>query len=241
MSELLSESFLNKYREIRNTPLSNIGEFVYLRTYSRYLNNKKRRETWFETVLRTTEYNIELGIEFKKKQGLSINLQDEVKEAELLFDNLFNLRTFTSGRTLYMGGTDIVKEYPLSNYNCAFTMVEKFHDFVDIFYLLMIGSGVGVRIDKSLISKMPNIRRIYLDSEYNEDIHKFMPKEYMENTKLILDDGDPSVAKIKIGDSKEGWCNALETYFNLITSPEYINIKKITFDYSYVRPEGERL
>ncbi|MBE6086872.1 MAG: ribonucleoside-triphosphate reductase, adenosylcobalamin-dependent [Clostridium beijerinckii] len=241
MSELLSESFLNKYREIRNTPLSNIGEFVYLRTYSRYLNNKKRRETWFETVLRTTEYNIELGIEFKKKQGLSINLQDEVKEAELLFDNLFNLRTFTSGRTLYMGGTDIVKEYPLSNYNCAFTMVEKFHDFVDIFYLLMIGSGVGVRIDKSLISRMPNIRRIYLDSEYNEDIHKFMPKEYMENTKLILDDGDPSVAKIKIGDSKEGWCNALETYFNLITSPEYINIKKITFDYSYVRPEGERL
>ncbi len=58
MSELLSESFLSKYREINHTPLSNIGEFVYLRTYSRYLNNKKRRETWFETVLRTTEYNI---------------------------------------------------------------------------------------------------------------------------------------------------------------------------------------
>jgi len=241
MSEILSNAFLNKYREDNNNPLSNIGEFVYLRTYSRYLENKKRRENWFETVLRTTEYNIELGINFKKKNGLNINLQDEVKEAELLFDNLFNLRTFTSGRTLYMGGTDIVKEYPLSNYNCSFTMIEKFHDFVDVFYLLMVGSGVGIRIDQNLISKMPRIRKVSLSGEYSEGVHKYMPKEYMEDTKLIWDKNDSSCATIKIGDSKEGWCNALEIYFNLVTSKEYINIKKIILDYSYVRPEGERL
>ncbi len=148
MNKILSEEFLSNYKEIKNIPLSNIGEFVYLRTYSRYLDNKKRRENWFETVLRTTEYNIELGISFKKKHGLFINMGDEIKEAELLFDNLYNLRTFTSGRTLYMGGTDIVKNYPLSNYNCSFTMIERFHDFVDVFYLLMVGSGVGIRIDK---------------------------------------------------------------------------------------------
>jgi ribonucleoside-diphosphate reductase alpha chain len=180
-------------------------------------------------------------MDFKAKHGLCINLQEEVKEAEFLFDNLFNLRTFTSGRTLYMGGTNIVKEYPLSNYNCSFTMIEKFHDFVDIFYLLMVGSGVGVRIDKELISNMPKIRKISLSGEYSEGIHKYMPKEYMENTSLILDKKDSSLAAIKIGDSKEGWCEALETYFKLITSPEYINIKKVLIDYSYVRPEGERL
>ncbi|EKQ56780.1 MULTISPECIES: ribonucleoside-triphosphate reductase, adenosylcobalamin-dependent [unclassified Clostridium] len=241
MSEILSEAFLSKYKELENTPLSAIGEFVYLRTYSRYLDDKKRRENWFETVLRTTKYNIELGIDFKKKHGFHINLQDEIKEAELLFDNLFNLRTFTSGRTLYMGGTDIVKEYPLSNYNCSFTMIEEFHDFVDIFYLLMVGSGVGVRIDKELIIKMPKIRKISVAGEYSEGVHKYMPKEYMEDTKLILDKDEPSTATIKIGDSKEGWCNALETYFKLVTLPEYINIKKVVFDYSYVRPEGERL
>ncbi len=241
MSEILSERFLNKYKKTNSTPLSNIGEFVYLRTYSRYLTSKRRRENWFETVLRTTKYNINLGIEFKKKHGLNINLQDEIKEAELLFDNLFNLRTFTSGRTLYMGGTDIVKKYPLSNYNCSFTMIEKFHDFVDVFYLLMVGSGVGVRIDKELISKMPKIRKLSLLGEYTEDVHKYMPKEYMEDTKLILDNKDSSIATIKVGDSKEGWCNALETYFELITSPKYNNIKKVIIDYSYVRPEGERL
>lgn len=241
MNKILSEEFLREYREVENTPLSNIGEFVYLRTYSRYLTDKKRREHWFETVLRTTEYSIELGMNFKKKHGLLTNMKDEVKEAQLLFDNLFNLRTFTSGRTLYMGGTDIVKEYPLSNYNCCFTMIEKFHDFVDIFYLLMIGSGVGVRIDKGLISAMPKIRKISVNGEYTEGVHKYMPKEYMEDTNLILDENDLSIATIKVGDSKEGWCNALETYFKLITSPQYINIKKVTIDYSYVRPEGDRL
>ena len=241
MNKILSEEFLKKYREINKSLLSNIGEFVYLRTYSRYLDDKKRRENWFETVLRTTEYSIELGINFKKKHGLFINMKDEIKEAEFLFDNLFNLRTFTSGRTLYMGGTDIVKHYPLSNYNCCFTMIERFHDFVDVFYLLMVGSGVGVRIDKELISNMPKVRNISLYSEYTEDVHKYMPKEYMEDTKLTLDKKDSSIATIKVGDSKEGWCEALETYFKLITEPDYINIKKVIIDYSYVRPEGERL
>lgn len=33
MNKVLSESFLNEYREVKNIPLSNIGEFVYLRTY----------------------------------------------------------------------------------------------------------------------------------------------------------------------------------------------------------------
>jgi ribonucleoside-diphosphate reductase alpha chain len=241
MNKILSEEFLKKYNEMITTPLSNIGEFVYLRTYSRYLEEKKRRENWFETVLRTTEYNIELGIKYKKKHGLFINMKDEIKEAELLFDNLFNLRTFTSGRTLYMGGTEIVKNYPLSNYNCSFTMIEGFHDFVDVFYLLMVGSGVGIRIDKELISKMPKVRKISLASEYTEDVHKYMPKEYMEDTKLSLDKKDSSLATIKVGDSKEGWCSALEYYFNIVTKSEYDNIEKIIIDYSYVRPEGERL
>ena len=66
MDQLLTKEFLQKY-ENRKTPLSPIGEFVYLRTYSRYREDKKRRETWFETVLRTTEYNIGLEIEFKKR------------------------------------------------------------------------------------------------------------------------------------------------------------------------------
>ena len=204
MEHLLSEEFLSTYRNMKN-PLSPIGEFVYLRTYSRYLEEKKRRETWFETVLRTTEYNIALGIEHKKKMGKNINIDEERQEAEQLFDHLFNLRTFTSGRTLYMGGTEVVKNYPLSNYNCAFTDIGKFSDLVDVFYLLMVGSGVGIRITKELADKLPRVRKVTLESRYDGSVRPNTSKEAMEDTRCILDKKDNSIAVILVGDSKEGW------------------------------------
>lgn len=238
--KILDEEFLSKYRNAES-PLSNIGEFVYLRTYSRYLNDKNRRENWFETVLRTTEYNINLGIDFKKKNNLEVNMEEERKEAKRLFDNLFNLRTFTSGRTLYMGGTEIVKEYPLSNFNCCFTFIKKFHDFVDIFYLLMLGAGVGVRIDKDFINEMPEVRKTSIINRYESIERESLDKEDIENTILIINTNNHKKAVIKVGDSKEGWCNALDIYFELITLPKYKHIEAITIDYSFVRPAGERL
>lgn len=240
MKHILSEEYLSRYRNMKS-PLSHIGEFVYLRTYSRYLEDKRRRETWFETVLRTTEYNIGLGIKYKEKMGQAINMEEEVREAEMLFDQLFHLKTFTSGRTLYMGGTEVVEKYPLSNYNCAFTNIEKFSDMVDVFYLLMVGSGVGIRITRELVDKLPKVRSISLEGRYDGTVRANTPKEAMEDTRCILDKSDNSVAVILVGDSKEGWCDALESYFNLISLDEYREVTRIIIDYSYVRPEGERL
>ncbi len=37
----------------------------------------------------------------------------------------------------------------MANYNCAFTVVNDFVAYHDLFYLLMVGSGVGVRVLKS--------------------------------------------------------------------------------------------
>ncbi len=240
MGRLLSEKFLDTYRN-KKSPLSHIGEFVYLRTYSRYLEDKKRRETWFETVHRTTEYNINLGINHKMKLGQAINREEEVREAEMLFDRLFSLKTFTSGRTLYMGGTEVVEKYPLSNYNCAFTNIEKFSDLVDVFYLLMVGTGVGIRITKELVDKLPKVRRASLEGRYDETVRANTPKEAMEDTRCFIDENDNTNAFILVGDSKEGWCEALKSYFNLLSLEDYKNIKRIIIDYSYVRPEGERL
>jgi len=239
MSEILSDSFLTKYKTAES-PFSSIGEFVYLRTYSRYLEQDKRRENWFETVQRTVEYNISLGIEHRQKHGIPVELEKEREEAEQLFDNLFHLRTFTSGRTLYMGGTEIVKEYPLSNYNCCFTLIETMEDFVDVFYLLMLGCGVGVRIDKKLIYKLPEVRQAALEGRYDGNIRLITTKEAMEHTILTINQ-DKTEAEIKVGDSKEGWCDALRIYFNLVTLKEYESIENIVIDYSFVRPEGDRL
>lgn len=93
---------------------------MYYRTYSRWLPDKQRRETWKETARRATEYNVGLGVKHMERIGYGADLEWHRKEAELLFDNMFNLRQFLSGRTLWVGGAEngVAEKYPLANFNC---------------------------------------------------------------------------------------------------------------------------
>lgn len=102
--QYLSNEFLEKYKGY-NPLKTQLGMFTYVRTYSQYLPDEKRREYWLETVARAVDYNVSLG-------------NGTVREAEMLFDNVFNLRQFLSGRTLWAGGGIVSKNYPMSNYNC---------------------------------------------------------------------------------------------------------------------------
>ena len=57
--KLLSEEFISKYKHI-GSPMNQLGNFVYYRTYSRWLPEERRREYWWETVRRAVEYNCSL-------------------------------------------------------------------------------------------------------------------------------------------------------------------------------------
>ena len=132
---LLSREFLSPYKHAPN-PMGQLGAFVYTRTYSRFLPRLGRREFWWETVRRAVEYNCSLAPTSRE-------------EAEKLYDNVYHLRQFLSGRTLWVGGTPVAEKYPMANYNCAFTVIDDFSAYHDLFYLLMVGSGVGVRVLQS--------------------------------------------------------------------------------------------
>ena len=91
------------------------------------------------------------------------------QEARELFDNIFNLRQFPSGRTLWVGGTAVSENYPMSNFNCSFTSIETWEDLSELFYLLMLGSGVGFKCTPEMAAHLAPIRlntRLIL-SEYN--------------------------------------------------------------------------
>lgn len=222
-NSLLSEQFISKYKHMPN-PMGQLGQLVYYRTYSRYLADEKRREYWWETVLRAVEYNCSL-VPTKKE------------EAEELFDNIYHLRQFLSGRTFWVGNTNVAKEYPMANYNCAFQVIDNFGAFEDLFYLLMLGSGVGLRILKEDVRKLPKVRTNI------EVIHKnYIPKskgDREDNTSLNFTYNDS--AKIIVGDSKEGWMQALRYFFDIIYRSEYKGIRRIVIDYDNVRSKGERL
>ncbi len=220
---LLTDEFISKYKH-QLSPLNQLGNFVYYRTYSRWLPEQGRREYWWETVRRAVEYNCSL-------------VPTRREEAERLFDNIYNLRQFLSGRTFWVGGTPVAQNYPMANYNCSFLIIDDFEAFRELFYLLMIGSGVGVRILKDDVKNLPKVRTDY------EIVHKDytpIPRNAREdNTSLNFTYNN--TVKITVGDSKEGWVQSLDFFFKLLYSNEYRNIKTIIIDYDHVRPKGERL
>ena len=219
---LLSRDFLSKYKHAPN-PMEQLGSFVFTRTYSRYLPKLNRREFWWETVRRAVEYNCSLAPTSRE-------------EAETLYDNIYHMRQFLSGRTLWVGNTKVASEYPMANYNCAFEVIDDFHAYHDLFYLLMVGSGVGVRVLKEDAAKLPKIRT---DMKILHKAYNARPKEErLEFTNLAFTKDDVTIS---IGDSKEGWAQALDHYFNILTSNEYNRIKTMIVEYDSIRPRGERL
>ena len=220
---ILSEEFVSKYKH-SVAPMGELGNFVFYRTYSRFINSLGRREYWYETVKRAVEYNTSIA-------------PTSIDEAEELYDNIFNLRQFVSGRTFWIGNTEVSKNYPLANFNCAFQVIDSFKSFKDLFYLLMLGCGVGVRVLDEDISQMPKIRTDY--KLFHADYTPKAKQDRMENTSLNFY-ADDSV-EIIVGDSKEGWIESLAFYFELLTEHNYRGIKNIFVDYSNVREKGERL
>ncbi|MBQ8598822.1 MAG: ribonucleoside-triphosphate reductase, adenosylcobalamin-dependent [Oscillospiraceae bacterium] len=219
---LLSKDFLSKYKHAPN-PMEQLGSFVFTRTYSRYLPKLNRREFWWETVRRAVEYNCSLAPTSRE-------------EAETLYDNIYHMKQFLSGRTLWVGNTKVAQEYPMANYNCAFEVIDDFHAYHDLFYLLMVGSGVGVRVLKEDAAKLPKIRT---DMKILHKAYNARPKEErLEFTNLAFTQDDVTIS---IGDSKEGWAQALDHYFNILTSNEYNRIKTMIVEYDSIRPRGERL
>lgn len=220
--KLLTADFLARYEEIH--PLAPLGSFVYYRTYSRWLPELKRRETWLETVARAVEYNC------------SLDTNCSPQEAQDLFDNVYMLRSFLSGRTFWIGGTEAVTEHALANFNCSGIVLNSFEKLTELFYALMVGTGVGFRVLEEDVEYLPKFRYVALT---HKEYHAKQKSKRLEST--AFDFPQKAQAVIHVGDSKEGWTQALGFFFDIITKKEYDHVLEIVVDYDSVRPKGERL
>lgn len=144
----LQQSFVESYRNV--TPpwgFGGLGEIVYLRTYSRFIEEQGRNETWLETCARAINGALEIGAQ----------LTDE--EAEKLFDHMYNLRCSLAGRALWQLGTPLVQKFNgTSLNNCYFTNIERIEDFELLFDYLMLGGGVGFSVERSKIHDLPKVK-----------------------------------------------------------------------------------
>ena len=236
--KLLTDEFLSGYGDAPEH-MNQMAQFTFYRTYSRWMPKLNRRETFKEAISRAVEYNVGISIKQYKENKFEVPYEQIRFEAEKLFDNIWNLRQFLSGRTHWVGGADtgVADKFPLANFNCAFQEINDWEDFTELFYLLLVGTGVGLACTKEMADALPPVRRDYtlIHSEYNP----VTPDERLQETKLnIMENG---YAKIYIGDNKESWTTALKLFLNIITKEEHSQIKNIKVSYNSIRPRGERL
>lgn len=238
MTQLLTDDFINAYPDAPQH-MNELGSFVFYRTYSRFLPELGRRETWKEAVRRAVEYNVGISLEQYAKNNYVPPLDKIQIEAETLFDNIFNLRQFLSGRTHWVGGADtgVASKFPLANFNCSFINITKWSDLAEMFYLLLVGTGVGFKATKEMAHALPPIRNKFtlLHSEYKpvSDEHK------LERTSFNIQEN--GFAKIYVGDSKEGWVEALNVFFKFLTESDFASVHTIKISYNSVRPKGAPL
>nr|WP_240470135.1 hypothetical protein [Brevibacillus laterosporus] len=236
MTQLLTDEFIETYPDFPEH-MNELGKFVYYRTYSRWLPEIGRRETWKETCRRATEYNLGLAARHYEKISYTVPYASLQAEAESFFDEMFNLRQFLSGRTLWVGGTEAGARYSLGQFNCSFVNIRSWSDLGDLFYLLMVGCGVGFKCTKESAAGLAPIRTN--TTLINAPYEPVPVDRRLERTKVTeLDNG---YVKIYVGDSKEGWVEALRAYFEILTEPQYESVHTVKISYNSVRPKGERL
>ena len=123
-----------------------LGEFVYYRSYSRWMENENRRETWIETVGRYMDFMKE-------------NIGDKLKEAEYkeIREAILKQEAMPSMRLLQFSG----KPARMTNvcaYNCSFIAPESFQDLAEIMYISMCGTGAGWSVESANVEKFPQIQ-----------------------------------------------------------------------------------
>ena len=130
------------------------SQIIHLSRYSRYIPEKKRRETWEETVDRLINY--------LKSKGPNVDWffdsLEEVKPA------ILNLEVMPSMRLMMTAGEACDRDN-IAAYNCSYLAVNNKRAFSEALYILMNGTGVGFSCERQEITKLPSIPVEFKDVE----------------------------------------------------------------------------
>jgi len=204
------------------------AQVVTRRTYNRPLNDEGTVfETWPETVGRVITHQQWL---WERSKGEKLN-QGEVGELEEFRELMLSRKATTSGRTLWLGGTDVAKKHEASQFNCSFGRIETVHDVVDAFWLLLQGCGVGFEPVVGTLNGFA--RETEIEVWRSERSNKGREENVTEST--VTEEGY-RIYRISIGDSAKAWAKALGKIMAL-KDP----VDRLILDYREIRPAGTRL
>ena len=217
----------NKTERELMTAVSTRAQVITRRTYNRPTSDDgKQFETWQETVARVIDHQEWL---WARAAGRDLN---DVEYAELydLEQLMLDRKVLMSGRTLWLGGTNVAKTREASQFNCSFTHVETIYDVVDVLWLLLQGCGVGFKpIVGTLNGFSKPIKNIRVVRSTRTD--KGGNEHNVEHF-----DAETKVWTITVGDSAEAWAKSI----GKLLAGKY-PAETLVLDFSQLRPAGERL
>ncbi|CAB4124656.1 RTPR, ribonucleoside-triphosphate reductase, adenosylcobalamin-dependent [uncultured Caudovirales phage] len=204
------------------------ANIITRRTYNRPLNDEGTKfETWEQTVDRVIDHQKWLW-ERARKSPLG---NEQISELESLRELMYERKVTTSGRTLWLGGTEVSKRREASQFNCSFARIETVHDVVDAFWLLLQGCGVGAEPITGALNGFSKPIKIQVIRGNRTT------KGNPDNQASFHNgpDGD-TFWHLVIGDSAEAWAKSVGKLLAM-KAP----VDRIVLDFSQIRPAGERL
>jgi len=124
---------------------NDVAEFIYKRTYSRWIEEENRRENWPETIERFLNFII-------TERGKNI----PEKTIKRIRRYLLNFSVMPSMRFLWAAGP-AAKRDNTCIYNCAFAKMNCIEAFAECLYVLMCGTGFGFSVEHEEIDKLPSV------------------------------------------------------------------------------------
>jgi ribonucleoside-diphosphate reductase alpha chain len=126
---------------------NDLAEFIYYRSYSKWIDSEQRRETWIETVERYIDF-------MKENLGDKLSTKDE----NLIRKYILNQWSMPSMRLMWSAGS-AARKTNVCGYNCSFIAPSKPQDFGEIMYISMCGTGVGFSVESDKVQRLPQIKK----------------------------------------------------------------------------------
>jgi ribonucleoside-triphosphate reductase len=225
--------------------VSTRADIITRRTYSRPLvDGGNEFETWDDTCQRVIAHQAwlwERALTHKAYPEIPlhdlsddmhewVNLNEEqADELHELYKLIYERKLLPAGRTLWLGGTEVSKRREASMFNCSHLNIETIYDIVDAFWLLLQGCGVGFT---PIVGTLTGFRKPISEIEIVKSNRKGKGGNEF-NDEEFTEDG---IWRISVGDSAEAWAKSI----GKLLAGKY-EARKLVFDFSQIRPAGERL
>ena len=188
--------------------------FIAISRYSKWIEEKGRRESWSETVDRYIDFmkdHLVKNYNYKK---------NDIKFSQVK-DAILNHKVMPSMRSLMTAGPALDRDH-ISAYNCAFIAVDSLRSFDEAMYILMNGTGVGFSVEQKHIDILPVIAEELFPTNTTivvEDSKLGWAKSYKELIGLLVTGQIPNwdMSKVRPAGAR------LKTFGGRASGPEPLN------------------